>query len=238
MRVYPKSYTSGVPEWLAPTMDPPSPDELEMATAIRRQFLFAGEGSPYMVDVVRAMRLLRGRRTYIEVGTYDKGCLAYFSKLLAADAHLVDVDIEARPERTTMLREFLTPAQRLTTVVGDSTRAETLAAVEAAVGLGRADAIFIDGNHTASFAMADYVNFERFLAPGGLLFFHDVYWEGDGQEYGVARAMEWIDRRHPVHVIFADHPVHRFLPWMTRSESVWGGVAVVRDEREVERTGR
>ncbi len=228
MRVYPKSYTSNIPDWLAPTMDVPSASELELATSIRKQFLFAGESNPFMNDVVRAMRLLKGKRTYVEVGTYDKGSLAYFSRLLANDAHLIDVDIEARPEHTTMLREFIESTQRLTTVVGDSTSAEVMARVQAAVGPGGADAVFIVGNHTATYAFADFVNFSKVKSPGGIQFFHDVYREGDSHSHGDSRAMEWIDRMHPMHVVFADHPVHRFLPWMTKSEDVWGGVGLVK----------
>ncbi len=227
MRTYPARYTSNIPDWLAPTQDVPNEHEMALANSRRQPFLFAKDGLPYMVDVVRAMRLLKGRRTYVEVGTYDKGSLSYFSKLLAPDAHLIDVDIEHRPEHTTLLKEYLEPTQRLTTVVGDSSAASTLEEVKQAIGPGGADAVFIDGNHAAGYAFADYANFSRMMAPGGLMFFHDLYWEGDAQTFGVSRAMEWIDRVQPVHVVFSDHPVHRFLPWMDKNESIWGGMGII-----------
>ncbi len=209
-------------------MELPSDDEQKLADGLRADFLLPGEGSPYMVDIVRAMRLIKGRRRYVEVGTFDKGCLAYASTLLSSDALLIDVDIEARPAQTARLRRFARPTQELVTLVGDSTSSAVLDQVASALGSATADCIFIDGNHSAEFAWADYANFVRLLAPDGLMFFHDVYWQGAPECYGVSQAMEWIDRAHPVHVVFADHPVHRFFPMFEKSQPVWGGVGIIR----------
>jgi predicted O-methyltransferase YrrM len=228
VRTYPASYTSAVPAFLEPARALPTEAELQAADGIRRQFLFDRDPQPYMVDMVRAMRLLRGKRRYVEVGTYDKGCLAYVSTLLAPDAVLVDVDIDARPEHTAKLKAFVQPRQKLVTLLGDSTTPRVLAQVSEAVGREGADCVFVDGNHSAPFAWADYGNFLEILAPGGLMFFHDLYWQGADDCYGVSHAMEWIDRGHPVHVVFADHPVHRFFPWFVKNEAVWGGVGILR----------
>jgi predicted O-methyltransferase YrrM len=228
MRTYPPSYTNAVPDFLALVAGPATAAELRIADDVRSHFLFPDYPKPYMVDIVRAMRLLRRRRRYVEVGTYDKGSLAYVSTLLAPDALLVDVDIEACSDHTEKLKRFLQPGQRLVTIVGDSSSRTVLGQVREVLAPDGADAVFIDGNHTAEFAWADYVNFSEMLAPNGLMLFHDVYWRGTAECFGTSDALEWIDRVVPVHVIFADHPVHRFFPWFTKREEVWGGVGVIK----------
>jgi len=229
MRYYPPEFTENVPAWLDTTRNVPTSTEVEQAQNIRRAFLFPDAPSPYMVDIVRAFRLLKDKQIYIEIGTYDKGNLAYTSTLLAPDAHIIDVDIVAYPEATQHLQQILQPSQRLTTIVGNSISPETVAKVRAALGSELADAIFIDGDHRADALMADYSLYAPLVKPGGYVLFHDVYWNGDEQYNGSALAIEQIDKFSPVYVIFADHPpVHRFLPWLTKHEVVWGGVGIIR----------
>ena len=71
-RIYPEEFLRGVPERLRPAEPPPSAEEFEAALRVRKQFLLDGQPEPYMDDVIRAFRLLRGCRSYVEVGTYDK----------------------------------------------------------------------------------------------------------------------------------------------------------------------
>jgi predicted O-methyltransferase YrrM len=230
MRHYPKSYTASLPEWLASAHDPPSDHETRHSAAIRREFLFANDKPPFMTDVVRAMRLLAGRGRYVEVGTYDKGCLAYVSTILSADALLVDVDMTERPDHATKLSAFVRPSQRVKTILGDSAARDTIEQVKSALGPGGADAIFIDGNHTAAYAWADYSNYFELLAPGGLMLFHDIYWQGTPDTPGVSHAMEWISRVHAVYCVHGNDPLHRFFPVFDRAQPVWGGVGIIRKE--------
>ena len=227
-RIYPEEFLRGVPDRLRVAEPPPSAEEFDAALRVRKQFLLDGQPEPYMDDVIRAFRLLRGCRSYVEVGTYDKGNLAYVAGLLAGDAVLVDVDCEAHPEHTERLKKRLAAGQRLFTVVGDSTLEATSEQVGAALAGRPADAVFIDANHSAAFAWADYANFSNLLADAGVMLFHDVYWQGDGTCIGASTAMEWIDRLDPVHVVFTDHPVHRFFPWFVKDVVVWGGVGILR----------
>jgi predicted O-methyltransferase YrrM len=225
-RIYPEEFLRGVPEQLRVAEPPPSAEEFDAALRVRKQFLLDGQPEPYMDDVIRAFRLLRGCRSYVEVGTYDKGNLAYVAGLLAGDAVLVDVDCEPRPERTERLKKRLGAGQRLFTVVGDSTLQETCEQVGAALAGRPADAVFIDANHVASFVLNDYALYSRLVRPGGLVLFHDVYWAGDETTPGAVVALGEIDRLVPVHVVFAHDPVHRFLPFMTLEER-WGGVGMI-----------
>jgi len=227
VRHYPAAYLE-VPGYLAPAKPLPSPDEMAAAEEIRRPFISPGEPMPYMVDVVRAFRLLRGKERYVEIGTFDKGCLAYVASLLSSAATIVDVDLEANPTGSERLRQRLQPPQRLVSIVGDSTSPAVCEQVEAALPEGLADCVFIDGNHAAPYCWADFCNYSPLVAPGGFMFFHDVYWQGAAECFGVSQAAEWIDRAYPLHVVFADHPLHRFFPWLVKDAGVWGGVGIVR----------
>ena len=227
MRHYPPSYLQ-VPDYLEPVKPLPTPEELARAEDVRRPFVPEGTPMPYMVDVVRALRLLRGKERYVEVGTFDKGCLAYVASLLSPTATIIDVDMQENADGTERLKRLVGPGQRLVTVVGDSTSTVVLDKVRSALGGQKADAVFIDGNHAAPFCWADYCNYGELVAAGGFMFFHDIYWQGAPECFGVSQAAEWIDRMHPMHVVFADHPVHRFFPWLVKGADVWGGVGILR----------
>jgi hypothetical protein len=58
--------------------------------------------------------------------------------------------------------------------------------------------------------------------------FHDVYWNGDETTFGTATALAQIDRFSPIHVVLGNDPVHRFLPWLGRQDTIWGGVGILR----------
>jgi predicted O-methyltransferase YrrM len=198
-------------------------EELALAARVRRPFFISGYQEPYMRDIVRAFRLLHGRKSYLEIGTFDRGNLAYVSTLLANDAVLVGVDTQEESRRDGLLRSNLKPGQRYISVVGDSQDPGTLAQVRAQVG--SLDAIFIDGNHVASAALSDYANYGAMVGAGGLAMFHDSLWEGDAKHKGVADALAEIDRLDPIYLVPGEGPCHRFMRTMGR-EAKWGVVGI------------
>lgn len=232
LRAFPKEFLN-VPNSLEPAQPTPTEVELEEALEIRSKFLFPQDKLPYMVDMVRAFRLLKGAKKYIEIGTYDKGNLAYISRILAADAHIIDVDIAEHPDKKILLESKLKNTQTLTSIVGDSTKSSTYKTVKQALGGELADAIFIDGNHVAEIVMSDYAHYSPLVKPGGFIFFHDIYWYGDDSNFGAAHAIAEIDRLTPVYAVFMDSPIHRFLPWLKKHQAIWGGIGIIqRDHYE------
>jgi SAM-dependent methyltransferase len=224
MRI-PRIFTD-VPGFLAPVIPQATEEELAFACEVRRAYVFEGWQDPYMVDICRAFRLLKGARIYAEIGTRDKGNLAWVSSLMAEEGRIVDVDIEEFPEHEARLREHLGSAFEYHCILGDSVSEETIKKVADAIGDAGADAIFCDSSHMYAHTLAEFDSYFELVRPGGFLMFHDVYWEGSETHKGKAQALAAIDRYHPVWVGFMNEPVHRFLP-RSQHHDAWGGVAII-----------
>ncbi|WP_029922804.1 class I SAM-dependent methyltransferase [Nevskia soli] len=221
----PKSFFL-VPDRLKAANAPVGKDELSSAEPIRQRFLFKNDHSPYLDDVTRAFRLLTGAKTYLEIGIYDRGNLAYVSTLLDPSALIIGLDIQANEEHESRLRQFIKPGQKYEEVIGNSQDDQTVQRVSALLRNRKVDALFIDGDHTAAGALSDYARYADFVNDDGIIFFHDALWEGNEQYKGVSAAMMCIDRLDPVYCIIGAEPVHRYIPPMFRKE-VWGCVGVV-----------
>lgn len=226
--------SKGIPAFFRPPlpeticmMEPPATrEEISLADSIRQEFVLPDQQGPYMVDRVRAFRPLKRANVYVEVGTRDKGNIAWLSKSLAEDALIVDVDLVQIPEAEEKLRTYLKPSQQYHKIEGDSVATLTVAKVKRALGWYQADAIFLDSSHMYDHFLREVDLYLSFLRPGGLLMFSDVLWEGNERGKGKAQAALALDRFTPVYSVFMDLPVHRFLPRESKLD-VWGGVGVI-----------
>jgi hypothetical protein len=227
MRVIPEFAQRNIPSKLEICKSAPTKDESDEAFKTREDFLFPGDSLPYMQDIIRGMRLTKGLLTYVEVGTYDKGCLAYVSDLLSPEAIIVDVDIDENTDQEIKLRKHLKPHQRYHKLVGDSTSDEILQEVKSIIGPSGADIIFIDANHIAEFVWNDVSQYFELLSENGILLVHDILWSGDESHFGSDRAIEWIDKFLPVFCIEGTKPIYRYFPSFSKSESHWGVLGVI-----------
>lgn len=221
----PRSFYA-VPRRLNLCQELPTDEQLSYITDIRREFNIGDYQAPYVRDVARAFRLLQQKRTYLEIGTFDRGNLAYVSTLLADDALIIGVDVVDEPTRDALLRANLKPNQRYVSVVGSSRAKDTSEKVVQALEGRPLDAVFIDGDHTAFGVMSDYARYEQLIDDNGVILFHDSVWEGSGQYKGTADALAEIDKLDPVYLIDGENPVRRFLRPQFRNE-FWGVVGVV-----------
>lgn len=201
-------------------------EEIAQTVTDRAKFRVNDYAEPYVADVLRAFRLLRGKKTYLEIGIFDRGNLSYIASLLADDAVLIGVDIQADEERDALLRACLKPSQQFHVVIGSSRDPEVVAQVGELLGDRKLDGVFIDGDHTAYGALCDHALYEQYVADDGLIFFHDSVWEGDEQYKGVCDALDELSRVEPIFMIDGSNPVRRFCRPVWR-DSLWGVVAVV-----------
>jgi hypothetical protein len=225
--MYVPSLFRSIPARLDAVNLPSNKEEVHFANAIRRSFLMkASGGMPYMVDITRAFRLLAGAGSYLEVGTRDKGNLAWISSILAPDALLMDIDIEEHPQQEKKLRDFLPAGQTLLTYCGGSVSENAISWLEEKLDGRKLDGVFLDSSHMYSHILREFDLYMPFLKDDGVLFSHDLYWAGNPEEKGKAQAFAQLDRYVPVYAVWMDQPVHRFLPRAKNSDA-WGGVAVI-----------
>ncbi len=215
------------------------PDQAELGEILqaRAAFKIGDYPDPYVADIARAFRLLKGKRFYLEIGTFDRGNLAFVSTLLSEDALLIGVDIQDDPGRDALLRSKLKSGQRYESVIGSSRLPAVVAQVKALIGEHKFDGIFIDGDHTAYAAMCDYANFEMMVSDSGVILMHDSVWEGNKDHKGVAQALEEINRRDPVFLVDGRNPCRDFSRVMWRQE-FWGVVAVIFAADQAWRSGK
>lgn len=199
--------------------------ELDIATSIRKRYEQPDWPEPYMVDVIRAFRVLAGQNVYIEVGTRDKGNLAWVASKLPPSATIIDIDIGRFDDAERMLREEVSPRE-YHCIMGDCISPQTLLEVRTALRGRQADVVFCDSSHMYDHSLAEFDLYFPLLRPGGYLMFHDAFWEGNSRHKGKAQAMQQLDRMLPVYCVFMNEPIHRFLPRAEKTD-VWGGISII-----------
>ena len=65
---------------------------------------------------------------------------------------------------------------RVTAIDGYSQEPATLAAVSAALAGRKVDFVFLDGDHSERITRLDFENYSKFVRPGGMIGFHDVFY--------------------------------------------------------------
>lgn len=136
---------------------------LDADFAPARQFLDRAEiqGEHYAQLLERIHRYL-SPRTYLEIGT-DKG-----NSLLLADPGTRAIGIDPEPK----IAVDLGPNASVYAETSD----EFFAGRDARELLGGPiELAFIDGMHLFEFALRDFINMERFCAPGSTILVHDVW---------------------------------------------------------------
>ena len=220
-----RSLLRQVPNLLGVIDAPASPAELSQATVVRKRFELDQRSDPYMVDIIRAFRLLDGGSAYVEFGTRDKGNLAWAATKLLPEATVVDVDIDLCADAERRLRHELRGID-YHRITGDSIAADTLAQVRAALGARQADMIFCDSSDIYTHALSEFELYFPLLRSGGVLMYHDCFWEGNATHRGKMQAMQAIDQVVPVYCIYMDEPVHRYRPRPEKTD-IWGGVSII-----------
>jgi predicted O-methyltransferase YrrM len=125
-----------------------------------------------LMTLARHVRELRPR-VVVEIGTHLGGTLFCWSKLAAADAVLVSVDLPAGPG-TEAFDAFVSGSQKLICVRADSSAPETLAETQSHLDGRPIDFLFIDGDHRYDAVRTDYERYGSLVRRGGLIALHDI----------------------------------------------------------------
>jgi len=135
------------------------------------------EETRWLFELVRAER----PRVVLEIGLHFGGTLFLWSRAAAPDAHLLAIDTKPVgplgiwSSFSLVRRAFAVGAQRVTLLMDSDSHAETTRQRIAALLDGRAvDFLFIHGDHSCEGVWQDFKMYSAFVAPGGLVAFHDI----------------------------------------------------------------
>jgi len=126
---------------------------------------------------------------FIEIGSaYGGSFFCWASIITGGPAVSVDKAIEAKTFKhgittpndaiTVQLRNELWEEffpNRVHVVDGYSQENASIEAVEKILGSHKVDFLFIDGDHSEEITTLDWQNYSRFVRPGGLVGFHDIF---------------------------------------------------------------
>lgn len=207
--------------------------ELEQANLVRREYLISGAPPPYMADIARGFRLAEGAEVYIEVGSQDKGNIAWLARTkLAAGATIIDIDFNDYPANDKKIATELADNFSYHSIRGDCLADETIEKLKNILAGRKADVIFCDSFYTYAHTIHEFSLYYPLVREGGHLLFHDAQWRGNPSlvgsegEKGKALAIEQLDRFYPAYMIVgSDTPLHRPLPTPHRGGN-WGSLAV------------
>jgi hypothetical protein len=217
-----------VPPDLEVCRAPASPQEIKEFVDIRKRYAADPRKTHAERDKIRAFRLLKGMRRYLEIGTFDKFNLRYVMGLLNPAALVIDLDIAENLPARQRIETEMPSGQQYRCVVGDSSATETLNAVSLVTQNAALDAVFIDANHVAAYVMNDFAQYGELVSESGYVFFHDVRWEGGQNSKGVADALDVIQKFVPVYQILGDSELTHWYRPFDRGTHNWGGIALIR----------
>jgi len=154
--------------------------------------LGSGWFNPWQVDTEICALLDRVRclrpKVVLEIGTASGGTLFMFTRVAAADAVLISVDLPGGtfgggyPRwRAPLYRRFALPGQGVRLLRGNSHDQVMSDRMQRILGNTPIDFLFIDGDHSYDGVKQDYQAYARFVRRGGIIALHDIAPHADGE---------------------------------------------------------
>ncbi|MEZ4854642.1 class I SAM-dependent methyltransferase [Flavobacterium sp.] len=120
--------------------------------------------------------------TVVEIGTKKGGSFFIWARYLKPK-HLISIDLPGgihgggfNPKKIPFLKYLLSDKKdsKVTILLGDSHKKETLERLEKALNGSKIDFLFIDGDHTYEGVKSDFEMYKSFVKKGGYIGFHDI----------------------------------------------------------------
>jgi len=150
-------------------------------------------------------------RTLVEIGAASGGTLFLLSRVAAPDATLVSIDLPGGRFgggygrwRSPLYRSFARQGQEVHLIRADSHEPKTLRQLQAMIGPGRLDFLFIDGDHTYEGVRRDFELYRPLMSAGGWIGFHDIIPDPSDAMNEVHRFWEEIKFCYPHREIVSD----------------------------------
>jgi predicted O-methyltransferase YrrM len=165
-------------------------------------------------EIVWLLEQLAARppRVVLEIGTDRGGTLFLWTRVAAADALLIALDVRkmfgrlGRWSPFALVRSgFARERQRVDLIDGvDSHAADTVKRVQAALAGRSVDFLFIDAGHAYEDARQDFELYEPLVRPGGIVAFHDVSPRPTADTVGIAAFWAELKASHETRELIAD----------------------------------
>lgn len=166
-------------------------------------------GSPFSVEISQLREEIRGLaevvaaenpETVLEIGTLRGGTFYVWSRHLDTAEQLVSLDLPGRDlkqRRDDLLHEFA-PSKDVGVVRGNSHTKETFEETAETLD-GKADFLFIDGDHTYEGVKDDFETYKELAADDAIVAFHDIVPHA-GKKKECKRRLREYDDLEPRHV--------------------------------------
>ena len=136
-----------------------------------------------MLEILGLTNAVKERRPkrVCEIGTFRGGTLFIWCRVVDPEARIFSIDLPGGDfgggynERCLPLFEgFCQPGQKLECLRGSSHDAAVREDFARRLGDDKLDFLFIDGDHSYEGVKKDFEFYSRFVAPGGMIGFHDI----------------------------------------------------------------
>ena len=127
-------------------------------------------------EVVPALELLASHppKFVCEIGSGLGGTLFLLTRVCAADALIITIDLGHSLVRSRINRRLGRGRQRIFCIRGDSSDPQTIVRLKSRLDKNTLDCLFIDGDHSLNGVMADFSNYAPLVRKGGKILFHDI----------------------------------------------------------------
>lgn len=173
-----------------------------------------------LVSLIRRQR----PKTVLEIGTFHGGTLWAWCRLAAPDATIISIDLPGGEggggyDDAGPLLRYGRRDQTLHLLQVDSHLPATVIEVERRLDGRKVDFAFIDGDHTYAGVKQDFDTYRQFLAPDGIVAFHDTLPHNANTRCEVDRLWRELAPRFQT-AAFED-------PSDVGRNGVWGGIGVL-----------
>lgn len=141
----------------------------------------------------------------VEIGTARGGLLYSLSQIASHDALIISIDLPGAPygggqtsSERNLFASFSKPEQQVHFISGDSKKLATREQLRTLLNSRPIDLLVIDGDHSYDGVRLDYLNYKMFMAPQGIIAFHDIemYPEEWGTENAVGSFWKTVASNH------------------------------------------
>ena len=162
----------------------------------------------------------------LEIGSAEGGTFWLWCQLASNNATVISLDLPKARFGTgfsynkKVMHSYNTGSQNIHLVRKNSHSTKSEQKLTKILGDSLIDFLFIDGDHTYEGVKDDYNRYEKYVAKGGIIIFHDIIYHDQVPDCQVNQFWEELKNKHTVMEFIDPEPDDR--GWGS-----WGGIGVL-----------